>query len=356
MDIVSHRKNGFTFIELIICIAILAILAALALPSFLGLREDSKKAVCEANRTILLREYKAQCVRDNSLTLSAFLKTHERLQNNQTDCPSSGTYSTKDEATILCSKHNSTGEEPPGGGTGGEESFKDPTWNENYGYSSIAYKSDTTYPFGTVVEKDGILYCCVNESKSKDSNPDDYSVASLGTWKAIGTTNQTPIEYDYRLPYAVGTIVTSNGKTYMFTPPHNNTSYSNYPPENNEDKWTELYSGTTVNKPPKIKFSPDAKPMGKSTTYSSGNFYYNTTGVVYQYHGKTGNESLDYNSVMNGIWTQESPLYHYENARYVAGDKVWYQGKYYIAKNDFTTYQNSGYTPSATSAYWKEAQ
>ena len=47
MDKKTYRQKGFTLIELIIVIVIIAILAAVAIPKFLDLQEDAKKAASQ---------------------------------------------------------------------------------------------------------------------------------------------------------------------------------------------------------------------------------------------------------------------------------------------------------------------
>ena len=47
MNKTIHRQAGFTLIELIIVIVIIAILAAVAIPKFLDLQEDAKKAAAQ---------------------------------------------------------------------------------------------------------------------------------------------------------------------------------------------------------------------------------------------------------------------------------------------------------------------
>lgn len=244
----------------------MAILAALALPSFLGLREDSKKAVCEANRTILLREYKAQCVRDNSLTLSAFLKTHERLQNNQTDCPSGGTYSTKDEATILCSKHNSTGEEPPGGGTGGEDSV-DLSGNISYEENDIPIWTTTDYGTGKLVrDKNGVVYECINQDY--DSNTDPAGPYSYYAWRVVGTTNGKAISMDGNSSkrYLPGTTVSYKGKTYIYSPVNSGAETS----QNFNQITADFVEITSENKDSIVKPTKSTVLYKTNTAYKKG--------------------------------------------------------------------------------------
>ena len=63
----KNKKKGFTLIELIVVITILAIIAALAIPSFNGVRENAAKEVATANaRTAYTAGMAAEALADNA--------------------------------------------------------------------------------------------------------------------------------------------------------------------------------------------------------------------------------------------------------------------------------------------------
>lgn len=109
-----HDTKGFTLTELIIVIAILAILAAVFIPQLIALVDESQEAVCRSNRAQILRQYAyisaLHSDSDTPVTLSDILDNKYDLYVSEDSaihgCPAGGTY-TVDEATheIICSKH-----------------------------------------------------------------------------------------------------------------------------------------------------------------------------------------------------------------------------------------------------------
>src|SRR5438128_6690383 len=49
MKITSYRKAGFTLVEIMIVVAIIALLAAIAIPNFVKARSTSQRSACIAN-------------------------------------------------------------------------------------------------------------------------------------------------------------------------------------------------------------------------------------------------------------------------------------------------------------------
>jgi type IV pilus assembly protein PilA len=45
----THNRRGFTLVEIMIVVAIIGLVAAIAIPSFLRYRESSRRSVCIAN-------------------------------------------------------------------------------------------------------------------------------------------------------------------------------------------------------------------------------------------------------------------------------------------------------------------
>lgn len=101
-------NKGFTLIEIIIVLVIIAILMAVAIPSIFGYIEKTKKTACEANRLTLYKDLCISLVSNESLTQEYADKL---LSESEPVCPSNGTVSitiTNNEITIICNKHGKT--------------------------------------------------------------------------------------------------------------------------------------------------------------------------------------------------------------------------------------------------------
>lgn len=112
-------RKGFTLIELIVVIAVLAILIAIAVPSYNGLRESSKSAVCQTNLNEAVRGYAYSTAlgqESNALTRIDQVMTEELHATAVTPgntytglCPDGGTtivsIDNDGNITLTCEKH-----------------------------------------------------------------------------------------------------------------------------------------------------------------------------------------------------------------------------------------------------------
>jgi len=94
-----NRKSGFTLVEIMIVVAIIGLLAAIAIPSFVKARADSQRKACINNLRILdaAKEQAAMEYRwDSTVTpsgASATLCLAYVKGNVLPVCPAGGTYS-----------------------------------------------------------------------------------------------------------------------------------------------------------------------------------------------------------------------------------------------------------------------
>lgn len=90
-----YKKSGFTLVEIMICVAILAILCGIAVPSYLGYRKSTMKIACENNMKVIknaleaaLLEYEEEDIPDNDLD---FLIRNKYVRaSHDLDCPLDG--------------------------------------------------------------------------------------------------------------------------------------------------------------------------------------------------------------------------------------------------------------------------
>jgi len=101
---IQNNSNGFTLIELIIVLVILAILAAFTIPAMLGFVGNSKEKLCESARSDCLRYYQTQATEKLPITREEAIPILAKaIQNSYGDatiennvakgvCPAGGEY------------------------------------------------------------------------------------------------------------------------------------------------------------------------------------------------------------------------------------------------------------------------
>lgn len=108
----SRRAAGFTLAELLVVVAIVAVLVAIAVPVFTGALGNTEEATCAANRRSVKSMYTTAWLlnqNQNQQTLFGDCVDQLKKQNNDVLCPSEGGYTatfTSNGAVIVkCSKH-----------------------------------------------------------------------------------------------------------------------------------------------------------------------------------------------------------------------------------------------------------
>ena len=117
-------KKGFTLVEIMIVVAIIAILAAIAIPNFVKYRKESQQATCEQTRAQIVTAAenwgsKPDNANATTVELSELAPTDgSGYFKNMPTCPSGGTYSISKNATsgaweCTCGEHNKKADEEP---------------------------------------------------------------------------------------------------------------------------------------------------------------------------------------------------------------------------------------------------
>ena len=112
----KRSKKGFTLAELLVVVAIIAILVAVSIPIFAAQREKAEEATCAANRRALKAEMTNDYLSEEYNSMPEAFNSIYAAKKTEYACPKEGTYTWEgvgDEAgTVKCSVHN-------GGSSGG---------------------------------------------------------------------------------------------------------------------------------------------------------------------------------------------------------------------------------------------
>lgn len=113
-------RRGFTIVEIMIVVAIVAVLMAMGIPNYLKARERARKETCIANLWQINEAIK-QWVLENDIQEGASLtgsedQVYSYIRFSRPVCPSGGTYTfgtVGQGAQVTCSKAQELGHELP---------------------------------------------------------------------------------------------------------------------------------------------------------------------------------------------------------------------------------------------------
>ena len=123
-----HKMKGFTLLEMLLVVAIIAILLAIGIPAYTSSLAQAKKTVCLSNRRTLLSAVNMEYLLGSYSSLEeGFHEQYEEKGETTYVCPEGGVFSwvkdSEEKGHILCSYHDkgAGGGEAGGGEAGGGE-------------------------------------------------------------------------------------------------------------------------------------------------------------------------------------------------------------------------------------------
>ena len=111
---IKHDKRGFTLAELLITVAILAIVVAVSIPMLNSHLDEAKESVCLTNRTSFEQALTIQQMmhKNNPSWAVTGLPSYFEAHKEEYKCPSDGSYSlemtTAGELVVKCSVHGAS--------------------------------------------------------------------------------------------------------------------------------------------------------------------------------------------------------------------------------------------------------
>lgn len=95
---IREKQNGFTIIELMTVMVVLAILAAIIVPGFISYIDKQKTKECKSNQNSLVLYLKSERIKDPETSMQEVIDNYE----DTLSCPSGGVYTQTDKDTVSC--------------------------------------------------------------------------------------------------------------------------------------------------------------------------------------------------------------------------------------------------------------
>ncbi|MEG3059095.1 competence type IV pilus major pilin ComGC [Anaerorhabdus sp.] len=232
----NRKKKGFTLIELIVVIAILAVLGLLIVPQISGYIDATQATTCQNNRKLVERAItvaEAKSGKTETFTTPEQVAAiKDSLYDGGKICPKEGTITITGHK-VTCSIHK----EETGGPTYDESTGKlvadqyDPTKDKGE-WQQI--QTNNKYALGDIVDFNGSKWLLIrDDNPSQPGNP-----ASFGYWKKLDNT------FDSSSRYLVNDIVTDGTNYYRCTT--NTIIQTNSPTNTNYFEQVKLVDGKWV--------------------------------------------------------------------------------------------------------------
>lgn len=190
-------KKGFTLVELLVVLVIMAILAATVIPSMFGFVDKSKETLCQVNRQIIQRGWQYAKVFDPDMTLAEYFSSDDEYKDGA-ECPSGGVYTVSGNF-ISCSIHGSDADSGDtgtsgGGGTATMPGTDIPVTSQNYWPTQDQYINSwdriSLQPGGIFMYTDGNYYVITKQisigKEDAESGPGGTVLCWFATEKITG--------------------------------------------------------------------------------------------------------------------------------------------------------------------------
>ena len=235
-------KKGFTLIEMIIVIAIIAVLLLIIVPTANGIISTAQATTCAANRKTLLTEVEAEYLlnKENKTEEELFTEIYSTNKDEYV-CPSGGVFTFVD-GEVLCSKHSFTT-------TNVSDNFPEVILSGKVDDTVRSKGDKMTITKGTIYKIGNNYYIATSDSKNRTVGSDyeswlvsTYSVKKIDFSKVYTNSDFTNgyISSGYSKT-GVGYVYNYKGKLYIqnsnFT---GNLQDQSSDPTNNSGYWSYL--------------------------------------------------------------------------------------------------------------------